>query len=259
MRVVARSWRGRRFISVRWLAVLAVAVGAWLVAFPGAAQADMYGPCTVSTVAGGTPMDVTDLVTWHTRSTDQVMLAIAAPFEIRPDSASYALGPPRRYYWLGGFGVSATKGGGPSSPGITAPLDFASERLLGARFNLNWSIEGPQSGDQCSWSTIAVLDDVNPLFTVFGGGALLLAVLAVVAIVVGSRARARWWKRIGLGLLGAAGGIAAASALEQFAVTPWKSGFVLGYGLALIGLVAGLMLVGVARRAKRSPPGLSAA
>ena len=62
----------------------------------------------------------------------------------------------------------------------------------------------------------------------------------------------------GLGVLGATGGFAAESSLEQFAVVPWKSGFLLGIGLALIGLVAGLTLLGLAHHANpdaRPPAG----
>jgi hypothetical protein len=124
---------------------------------------------------------------------------------------------------------------------------------MGGRFNLYYSIDGPDSGDQCSWSALVVLDDVNPLLTVFGGGALLFALIALLAIVGSARVRSRWWLRIGLAVFGAVAGIAAASALEQFAAIPWKSGFFLGIGLAAIGLVAGLLLVGLANRSKPAP------
>lgn len=249
-----RAALGQRLAALRRLSILGVIAGTGLLTFPGATVADTYGPCQVSATIGGASSDISALTTWHTRSTDQPVLAIAAPFKIRPQSDPYSGGPPGRSYWLAGLGVNAEKGVGGSSPGTTAALDFSPERLLGARFNLYWSTEGPESGDQCSWSSIVVLDDVNPLFTVFGGGALLLALIALVAIVGSTRVRGRWWLRIGLGVLGVAGGIAAASALEQFAVIPWKSGFVLGIGLAMIGLVAGLLLVGVANRAKPAAP-----
>jgi hypothetical protein len=249
-----RDALGRRLGALRRLSILGVMAGTWLLTFPGATVADTYGPCQASATIGGASTDITALSTWHTRSTDQPVLAIVAPFKIRPQSDPYSNGPPRRYYWLAGLGVDAEKGVGGSSPGTTAPLDFAPERLLGARFNLNSSIDGPDAGDQCSWSAAVVLDDVNALLTIFGGGALLLALIALVAIVGSARVRGRWWLRIGLGVLGAVGGIAAESALEQFAVIPWKSGFVLGIGLAVIGLVAGLLLVGLANRSKPAPP-----
>jgi hypothetical protein len=250
MHLGLRSRRTRRFSAVRRLSILGLIAGTWLLAVPGAALADTYGPCRVSATIGGASSDVTTLRDWHTRSTDQVILAMTAPFSIRPQSDPYGGGPPARSYWLAGLGLNAEKGVDGSSPGTTAPLDFAPERVLGARFSLNWSINGPESGDQCSWTAAVVLDDVNPLLTVLGGGALLLAVIALVAIVASIRVRARWWLRIGLGVLGAVGGIAAESALEQFAVIPWKSGFVLGLILMLVGLVAGLVLVGLASRPK---------
>lgn len=245
---------GRRLGPLRRLSILGVIAGSSLLAFPGATAADMFGPCQASATIGGAGSDLTALTTWHARSTDRPVLAISAPFKIQPQSDAYGGGPPRRYYWLMGLGVVAEKGVGGSSPGTTAPLDFGPERLLGARFNVNWSIAGPGSGDQCTWSAVVVLDDVDPLLTVFGGGALLLALVALVAIVRSTRVRGRWWLRIGLGVLGAVGGIGAESALEQFAVIPWKSGFVLSISLTVIGLMAGLLFVGLANRSKPAPP-----
>ena len=243
--------------SFRRLPIVALIAGAMFVIAPAATLADTYGPCEVSASVGGSTTDIAAMTTWQISSTDRPILRMVAPFEIQPVS-EFGSTQPRRYYWLAGLGVQAVKGDAGSVPGTTGALDFGLERLLGARFNLNWGINGPESGDQCSWSSVVTLADVNPLLTVFGGGALLLALVALLAIVGSTRVKGRWWLRIGLGVLGAIGGFAAESSLEQFAVVPWKSGFLLGIGLALIGLVAGLTLLGLAHRANpdaRPPAG----
>ena len=70
--------------------------------------------------------------------------------------------------------------------------------------------------DICGWSGTIVLDDVQPLLTVLGGGACVVALLAAIVVLLSIRIRGRWWLRLAIGLVGAAAWVATWSAVDQF-------------------------------------------
>jgi hypothetical protein len=193
-------------------------------------------------------VDLATLSTWHLRSTDRPTVVVSGPFQIL--SAT----PPVRSYWLAALGVKREIDPGAGPPGTVANIDLSTERLLGPRFDLSESILGPADSDQCSWFPPVVLDDVNPLFTVFGGGALVIALLAALAVLGSIRVRSRWKLRFALGVIAAVGVIAGWSALEQFGIVPWRDH---GPGLYLVpvGFLAGFVLVGLCARSHSSMVG----
>ena len=110
---------------------------------------------------------------------------------------------------------------------------------LGQRF----VIAGSASGDaSCNGQITMIIDDVNPLLTAFGGGGLLLALIGLLAILMGARSRGTTAVRALATLFGGLGGLGLALALEQFGILdPTQP---IGLLIALAGALLGLGLAG---------------
>ena len=94
------------------------------------------------------------------------------------------------------------------------------------------------------WPAI-VLDDVNPLFTLLGGGGVAIAVICTLIVLLTMRMGGGIGSRIVGLLFGGLGATGLALALAQFAIVPADS--IIGLTIALVGGVVGLVTPGLLR------------
>jgi len=134
----------------------------------------------------------------------------------------------------------ASGSGDGDTAGSVEGVSVATYAVLGARF----LVSGSASGDSgsCAGQIEIILDDVNPLLTLLGGGGLVLALIGLLAVLMGARSGGGMGARILAAIFGGLGGAGLGLALEQFAVLDPTS-FV-GLGLAIVGLLLGFILAG---------------
>ena len=211
--------------------VLALVMAA---AIPAVATATVTGGCTVTgtSTSGGT-VDLTTVDEWHVKSTDKAGGSGTAPSpQTSASVGAYVLGL--------SVPIASGTGAGDTSGSIdNVPLSLFG--LLGARFMVSGSSSG--AGGGCAGHVLIVLDDVNPLFTLLGGGGIALAVIGSLIVLLAMRMGGGIPSRIAgllFGLLGA-GGIGVA--LAQFAVVPADS--IVGLMIALVGGAVGLLTPGL--------------
>lgn len=224
---------------IRRLAAVVALVG-MLFAFPGGAAATITGGCTGEGHATSGGVNLTTATEWHIKRTDVGGGSGTAPAPIKAASVgAYAAG------------VSIPIASGTSEDGETSGsvenVSASTLAILGSRF----IIAGSGTGDAtCNGQITIIIDEVNPLLTVLGGGGLLLALLGLLAIIMGARSQAGWGSRILAFVLGGLGGLGLGLALEQFGVLdPTQP---IGLGIAVIAAVLGLLLAG--RLGSRTEP-----
>ena len=132
-----------------------------ILALPAGAAATVSGGCllTGSSSSGGS-VDLTTSSVWHLRSTDRISVSGRAP-SLQTDAVANA-------YFLG---LAIPVAGGTSNGDTTGgadDVDVSTLAILGRVFVIAGSSAGPGTG--CSGEFEIVLDDVNPLLTVLGGG-----------------------------------------------------------------------------------------
>lgn len=183
-----------------------LALLALLLAFPGSAGATITGGCTGEGHSTSSSANLTTETEWHMRSTDTAGGSGTSPAKMHSASVgAYALG------------IALPIASGTSEDGETTGavegVSVATYAILGARF----TVAGSASGDgQCSGQITIILDDVNPLLTVLGGGGILLAIIALFVLIALSRGGGGCAQRISGGLFGLLGGLGGALAAEQF-------------------------------------------
>jgi hypothetical protein len=203
-----------------------------ILAFPGAAAAVITGGCTGEGHATSGSADITTQTEWHILSTDVGGGSGTAPAPIKAASVGA---------YAGGLSIpiaSSTSEDGETAGSVDG-VSASTLAVLGARF----VIAGSGSGDaNCSGNITIIIDDVNPLLTVLGGGGLLLAILGLLAIVVGARSSGGLGARILATVLGGLGGLGLGLSLEQFGVLdPMQP---ISLVIAVIAAVLGLVLCG---------------
>jgi len=218
-----------------------------LLALPFSASATVTGGCQVTgTSTSGGSVDLTTATEWHMRSDDVAGGSGTAPSPQKSSEvAAYALG----------IGIPIASGSGDgSAAGSVDGVEISTYAILGARFTVAGSSSGDSGG--CAGQVTVILDDVNPLFTVLGGGGLLLALLGVLVLLWAARSPASCAGRFLAGLFGGLGGLGVALAMEQFGyLDPTKPfGLATAIGAALIGF----MLNGRFASAPVPPPTASA-
>jgi hypothetical protein len=203
-----------------------------LLSFPAGAAAVITGGCTGEGHATSGNVNLTTATEWHIKRDDVGGGSGTAPAPIRAASVSaYAAG------------VSIPIAGGTSEDGETTGsvenVSASTLAILGSRF----IIAGSASGDAtCNGQITIIIDEVNPLLTLLGGGGLLLALVGLLAIIMGARSDAGWGSRILAFVLGGLGGLGLGLALEQFGILdPTQP---IGLGIAVIAAVLGLLLAG---------------
>ena len=214
----------------RGAAVTAVAV--LLLALPVAVSATITGGCTGEGHATSGSVNLTSASEWHIKSTDVGGGSGTAPAPIKAASVgAYAAG------------IQIPIASGTSEDGETAGSVEGVSASLFATLGQRFVIAGSGSGDvSCSGQITMIIDDVNPLLTVLGGGGLLLALIGLLAIFMAARSNGGAGARIGAFLLGGLGGLGLALALEQFGIlNPTQP---IGLGIALLAAIVGLLLAG---------------
>jgi hypothetical protein len=211
----------------------AMAVGSLGLLLAGPVTATITGPCsgTGSSTSGG-EVDLTTATEWHLERADSA--GGSGQSTIPMTSATVFV----RALGLA-IPIAGGSGDGDTS-GSVSDVSVTTFALLGQRFVVDGSASG--SGASCSLSILVIIDDVNSLLTAFGGGGLLLALIGLLAIVMGARSRAGMAGRVFTAILGGLGGAGLGLALEQFAVLDPTT--FAGLGLAVLGFVLGFVLHG---------------
>jgi hypothetical protein len=222
---------GRRLAA--WLAVASL-----LLVFPGSASATITGDCTAEGHASNSAgADLTNDPVWHLRSDD--VAGGSGESTVKMTSATisaYALGI--------AIPVASGSGTGDTSGSIDGvSLDTFSK--LGKVF----VVAGHASGDgACDGQVLIIIDDVDALFTVLGGGGLIVFILGLAAMLLVGRGGGCLKRIIALVF----GGIAATGlglSLEQFQVISPTSP--VGLVIVLIGAILGFLVA-----VRIGPPGM---
>jgi hypothetical protein len=213
--------------------VTAAALTGLLLAYPGAVGATITGGCTGEGHSTSSSSNLTQDTVWHLKKDDVAGGSGTAPAKMKSASVSAY-----------GLGIGIPIASGTSEDGETAGsvdgVSVSTYAILGHRF----VVAGSASGDgQCSGQIDIIIDDVNPLFTLLGGGGILLAIIGLIAVILFSRSSGGCLNRILSGMFGGLGGLGGALALEQFEVLdPTQPiGLFILIGAAVIGfLTAGI-------------------
>jgi len=202
---------------------------AMLFAFPGGAAATINGGCTGEGHSSSSSVDLTTATEWHVLSTDVGGGSGTAPAKVTYASVGASA-----------LGISVPIAGGNSANGETSGkvdgVSVSTFALLGQRF----TIAGSASGDaNCDGMITIIIDDVNPLLTVFGGGGTLLAIVGALIVIGLTRGEAGVGRRFFSAIAAALAGLGASLALEQFGIIdPTQPiGLIVVAVLAIIGFV----------------------
>jgi hypothetical protein len=120
-------------------------------------------------------------------------------------------------------------------------MNVAPFAVLGQRFTVAGSASGPTGS--CSGQITIILDDVNPLMTVLGGGGMVAGLVGAAVVVSGLFLGGGLLSRLLGGLFGGLGGVGLALALQQFGVLDPTT--LIGLVIPGVGLVAGVGLPGL--------------
>jgi hypothetical protein len=216
----------------RRLAAATALVGL-LFAFPVATSATITGGCTGEGHSTSSSANLTTDTEWHLKRDDAAGGSATSPAKMKSASvAAYALGI--------GIPIAGGKSEDGETDGSVDGVSVATYAILGHRF----VVAGSASGDgQCSGQIEILLDDVNPLLTVLGGGGIILALIGLIAMLLFARTEGGCANRILSGLFGALGGLGLGLALEQFEILdPTQPfGLFILVGAAVLGFItAGL-------------------
>ena len=226
---------------IRRLATLAL-LGALFMAFPAIATATIDPPCSGTGHSSSGDIDLTTQHEWHMNSTDT---AGGDGSSTAPMKAAVV-----RAYAFGGLSLPVAQGTSDdgSSSGSVSGLSVDAYAVLGARFYVAGSASG-DNGASCSGSILIILDDVNPVLTVFGGGGLALFVIGLIAVLLLARSGGGCFLQIVALLLGLLGGAGLAIALGQFGLLDATQP--VGLAFPVVGAVAG---AGTCGRFHPAPP-----
>ena len=220
-------------ISVRRRAAAMFATAAMFLAlaFPGTAWATITGPCTATgTATSSGSIDLTNEEVWRVKSTDVLSGNGTSTVTMRSGEVSaYALGLE--------VPIRSESGDGDTSGSVDGvSMDLFSK--LGKVF----VIAGAASGDgECEGQILVVVDDVDAVFTVLGGGGLAMAIIGLAAVLMSSRSSGCLSKGLAV-IFGGLGGVGLALSLEQFQVLSPTS--YIGLAIVVVGAILGLILAG---------------
>ena len=135
---------------------------------PAAAAATVSGGCQLigSTASGGS-IDLTSGTVWHLRSTDRISVSGSAP-KLQTDAHANA------YLLSLAIPVAGGTSGGDTT-GSVEDVDISTLAIIGRVWVIAGSSGGPGGG--CAGAFDIIIDDVNPLLTVLGGGGLGAALI----------------------------------------------------------------------------------
>jgi hypothetical protein len=215
-----------------------------LLAFPAAAAATITGGCTGTGTATSGGVDLTTATEWHVKKDDVGGGTGNSPTPVKSASVgAYALGMSIPI-------ASGVDEGDGKTTGSVSGVSVSMFATLGARFTVSGSAD-----NGCAGSITIIIDDVNPLLTLFGGGGLALAILGLLVVLASMRGSAGLGKRLVSGIFGLLGGAGAALAAEQFGLLDPTQliGLFIAIGAAVLGFITAGMLGGGSRTAEPSP------
>lgn len=211
---------------IRRFAATAALMGL-LLAYPGGAAATIRGGCTGTGTATSGGVDVTTATAWHIKKDDVGGGTGEGPVAHSASVAAYALGIP--------IPISSGTSVPGESSGSVSGVSASTFALLGARFVVSGTAD-----NGCSGEIEILIDDVNPLLTVLGGGGAALAAIGLLAVLVMLRGGKGFGRRVLDAIFGGLGGLGLALALEQFGILdPTQMiGLFIVIGAAIVGLLS---------------------
>ena len=231
-------------MSARWRAAALLAAFVVSFAFPAAAAAVVNGGCSAEghTSSGGS-VDITTEDVWHVKSTDVAGGSGSAPVPMQSSQVgAYALG----------ILIPIARGQGTgSTSGDVSGVELSTLSKLGKVFVVGGNASG--DGGSCDGQILVIVDDVDALFTILGGGGLAAAVVGLAIMLASSRGQGCLTKIIGT-FGGGLAGVGLALAAEQFEIFQPTTYF--GMAIAIIGALLGFLVAGrlAAARAPMTPP-----
>lgn len=212
----------------------AAAALAGLLLLPGSAAATITGGCTGTGTATSGGVDLTTAAEWHVKKADVGGGSGQSPTPVKAASVGAAA-----------LGLVMPIANGTSEDGETegsvSGVSASFLATLGAQFTVSGSAD-----NGCAGQIRIIIDDVNPLLTVLGGGGLVLALLGLLVVLASMRGSSGLGRRLISGIFGLLGGIGAALAGEQFGLLdPTQP---IGLGIAIVAAVLGLLTTGLLRR-----------
>ena len=220
---------------------LAAALTIVLLAWPGSVAATIAGGCTGEGHSTSSSADLTTDTIWHLKRDDVAGGSGTSPAAMRNASVSAY-----------GLGIPIPIAGGTSQDGKTEGsvdgVQVSTYAVLGRQF----VVAGTASGDgQCTGQIEVVIDDVQAIFTVFGGGGILLAILALLGMLLATRGERRLTGRVVSAFLGALAGIGLGLSAEQFGfIDPTQP---IGLFLVAAFVVLGFLTAGLFGRSGPQP------
>lgn len=207
-----RGARARSFAKRGGVVALALAwLAALLAATTAPAAATVRGGCTAQgTSTSGGEIDLTTNAVWYVRSADTIQLFGQAP-----------TGQTSATVRATAFGFAIPIGSGTADPSTEAESDtFEIETLaiLGRVFLISGESTGPAGG--CDGEVLLIIDDVNPIMTVLGGGGIVLVLVGLAGLGWAVRNPTSLVRR-GVGVIGLVlAGIGISLVLQQTATPP---------------------------------------
>ncbi len=217
-----------RSIKLARAAAAAILLGIWLTV-PATTLGTVSGGCTATGTSTSGGVDITTATEWHLKSTDVAGGSGTAPSKMTSAQVGAAA-----------LGLSIPVAGGSGDGDTAGSVDGISVEpyaILGHRFTVAGSASG--EGAPCSGQIVIILDDVDPLFTVLGGGGILAALIGLIVILAVARSQGGAGMAFIALLFGFLGGAGLGLALEQFGILD-PTGFVglaIAIGVAVLGLI----------------------
>jgi hypothetical protein len=209
-----------------------------VLAFPMGAAATITGGCTGTGTATSGGVDLTTATEWHVKKDDVGGGSGEGPTAHNASVGAYALG------------LQIPIQSGHSDPGESSGsvegVSVSTFALLGARFIVTGSAD-----NGCAGQIEIIIDDVDPLFTLLGGGGALVAALFALLVLRTMRGGKGIFKRLLDTVYGLIGGIGAALALEQFGYIDPDS--LVGLMIAIAAGVFAFLTCGILGGGKKKP------
>ena len=227
--------------SARWRAASLLAALVVSFAFPAAAAAVVSGGCTAEGHSSRTSVDITTADVWHLLAAERAGGSGTSPVPMRSATVgAYAFGIL--------IPIASNSGNGATS-GSVDDQPVSNFATLGKVFVVAGKASG--EGESCDGQILVVIDDVDALFTLLGGGGLIVFVLALGALLMASRSSGCVPKILAT-IFGGLGGAGLALSLEQFQfISPTTYA---GLAILIAGAVLGFLVAGMFGKPKGVKP-----
>jgi hypothetical protein len=220
-----------QFVRARLLVCLLASLGL-LAVTPLAASAAVTGGCTVQGLGSKSgAIDLTTQAEWHVRPDEVLSGSGNAPSDqTSVQISAYALGVAIPIINASGKGRAGTGG-----PYAVADYSWMARTI---------SVVG--ASDTCTGNVVVIIDDVNPVLTASGGGALALALLGLLMLLGTAFGSGGGGARIGGAIIGLVAGVGLGLGLQQMGTLDPRS--LVGLAVPIGGLLLGTVAPGSFRR-----------